>query len=109
MTLKELNERTRKIKQGYESLRKSRGENVWLTSDYAQGLVGDVGDLMKLVSERRRKGGSKKLDRAIAKELSDCFYMIVAMSQELNIDLVKEYEINLEFLEQQLKELKDEN
>ncbi len=108
MTFKQLNERTQRLKRDYDNLRRKQGEKPWMSTDYAEALVGDIGDLMKLIVRRRRKGAGKDVDRDIAKELSDCLYMIVALSQELGIDLEKEYEVNLEFLEQQLKEKEGE-
>ncbi len=107
MTLKQLTEKTKRIKRAYDSMRRKDGEKAWMSYDYAEALVGDVGDLMKLMVRKRRKGASKALERDIAKELSDCLYMLIALSQELNIDLEKEYKVNLEFLEQQLNELED--
>lgn len=107
MTIKQLNQKTQKVKRAYDDFRRKQGERAWMTSDYAEALVGDVGDLMKLVVKRRRKGASKAINRDIGKELADCLYMIMAMAQELDIDLEEEYKVNLEFLEQNLKELKE--
>ena len=104
MEFKDLIKRTREIKRAYDALSRKQGRPAWLTSDYMQGLIGDVGDLAKLVVKRKRAGASKKIDREIAKELSDILYMVVVIAEELSLNLEREYKVNLEFLEQKLRE-----
>jgi len=54
MTLKQLNEKTKRIKRAYDTMRRRQGEMSWITADYAEGLVGDVGDLMKCLPIKLR-------------------------------------------------------
>jgi NTP pyrophosphatase (non-canonical NTP hydrolase) len=104
MEFKDLIKQTREIKRAYEVLNRKQGRPAWLTSDYVQGMVGDVGDLAKLVVKRKQTGARKSIDREIAKELSDILYMVVVIADELGINLEREYKVNLEFLEQKLRE-----
>jgi hypothetical protein len=104
MDFTEVSKRVAALKKKYENFHRARGQKAWLTSDYAQGLTGDVGDLTKLLVRRKRLGPAKSLDRDIAKELCDVLYMTISLADELGIRIDKEFRIHLEFLEQRLKE-----
>ena len=75
-----------------------------MSSDYLQGLMGDLGEVAQLLARRKQEGPLKETDRKLAKELCDCIYMTFSLADELDIDMTKEYPIHLEFLEQYLKE-----
>lgn len=104
MDLKHLLWRAQNIRQAYNEFNWRNGKKVWQTSDYAQGLVGDVGDLIKLLLESNSTNDPKRLDQKLRHELADCLWSLAAIADELNIDLEREFTVTLEYLEQKLNE-----
>lgn len=111
MEFKELSKKAKEIKDAYAQLNRREGKKVWKASEYAQGLVGDVGDLVKLIMAKNnfRSGvgdakNAKKLERELRHELADCLWSVMAIAQELDIDLEKEFLINMDYLRQKLYE-----
>ena len=49
MSLAPLAERARRVRALYAKLEKQRSGRPWTRAELAQGFVGDVGDLMKLL------------------------------------------------------------
>ncbi|MBX4189857.1 nucleotide pyrophosphohydrolase [Candidatus Parcubacteria bacterium] len=103
MEFKALLKKARSIKGAYEEFnRRSRKPN-WTITEYVEGLVGDVGDLAKLTAAWRRK--KLKADyKKICHELADCSWSLMAIADELEINLEHEVLINLDYLEQKLYE-----
>lgn len=104
MDFKELIKKAGEIKEAYDKLDRIKGKEVWMASHYAQGLVGDVGDLLKLVMAKNNYSNFKDVDKRIRHELADCLWSIFMLSVELNVDLEKEFIINIEYLKQKLNE-----
>lgn len=96
--------KTKEIKKAYAEAARRKGRRSWTAEDYANGFVGDVGDLLKLILEKHNSGEDKLLDKKLRHELADCMWSITAIATELDIDLEKEFLINLEYLKQKLAE-----
>jgi NTP pyrophosphatase (non-canonical NTP hydrolase) len=105
MDIKKLQQITKQIKGAYADMNRKKGKEVFRAKDYADAFVGDVGDLMKVLvsySKRPTKDGYKK----ISHELADCLWSVLAITDELGIDIEKEYLINMEYLKQKFFEKK---
>lgn len=103
MELKGLIKKAHSIKGAYEEFNRRNKKPNWTVADYVEGLVGDVGDLAKITSAWRRKklkGDYKK----ICHELADCLWSLIAIADELDIDIEREMLINMDYLEQKLYE-----
>ena len=70
MEFKEIIKRAREIQTVYRSFNKKSGHKNWCASEYAQGLVGDVGDLMKLIMAKNNLRNGTDIDKKLAHELS---------------------------------------
>ncbi|OGZ46560.1 MAG: hypothetical protein A3J54_02610 [Candidatus Ryanbacteria bacterium RIFCSPHIGHO2_02_FULL_45_13b] len=70
MEFKEIIKRAREIQTVYRSFNKKSGHKNWGASEYAQGLVGDVGDLMKLIMAKNNLRNGTDIDKKLAHELS---------------------------------------
>jgi NTP pyrophosphatase (non-canonical NTP hydrolase) len=81
------------VKQSYNQLNIDKGEKKWTYREYVEGLVGDVGTLMKLVMAKENFRGHKEedLDKAITHEVIDCLWAILVIADELEIDLEKKF------------------
>ena len=103
MDIKKLQRITKQIKDAYADMNRKKGKEVFRAKDYADAFVGDVGDLMKILisySKRPTRDGYKK----ISHKLADCLWSILAITDELGIDIEKEYLINMEYLKQKFIE-----
>jgi NTP pyrophosphatase (non-canonical NTP hydrolase) len=81
--------RARRVRDFYAKLETRRTGTPWTRAELAQGFVGDVGDLMKLVmaKEGRRTSEKPDLDAALAHELADCLWSILVLADAYQIDL----------------------
>ncbi len=108
MEFKEITKKAKKIKAVYVHLNKIEGYRPWGLIEHSQGLVGDVGDLTKLIMA---KGGFRfsepdDIDESLAKELADCLLSLIMIAEELDIDLEKELTRNIKKLEDGIAERK---
>jgi len=78
----------------YDQFNKKSNEDIWTADDYLDGLMGDIGDLHKLVMAKNNKRGYKAanhknmtVDEAIAHELSDVIWSVVIIADKYKIDL----------------------
>lgn len=102
MELKDLIKRAKEVQSLYRKFNEKKGHKKWDASAYTQGLVGDVGDLMKLVMAKSNLRDSEAVDKKLAHELSDCLWSIMVISSELGIDLEKEFLVTMEELEKKI-------
>jgi len=91
MNLKDLSEKAVNIRQKYDALNIKSGNRKWVTLNFAQGFVGDVGDLMKLVMAKEGLRKIDDVDEKLAHELSDCLWSILVLADKYNIDLEKDF------------------
>lgn len=106
MEFKDLSKKVKKVKEAYEELSRKKKKKVWGATEYAQGLAGDTGDLIKLLVLSDTNAKDKKLHNKICHELADCLWSVIVLAQELNVDIEKELLINMEYLKQKLDESK---
>ena len=103
MEFKEIIKRAKEIQMAYRVFNERSGHKKWGVTEYAQGLVGDVGDLMKLVMAKNNLRHGENIDKKLAHELSDCLWSIVAIAGELGIDLEREFLATMTELENRIK------
>jgi NTP pyrophosphatase (non-canonical NTP hydrolase) len=105
MEFSEISKRAKEIRQQYNVLNRVEGYKSWGVNDYAEGLVGDVGDLMKLLMAKkglRFAGGD--IDSKLAHELADCLWSVIVIADELDIDLEKEFLKTMRQLENKISD-----
>jgi len=103
MELKELVDRAKVIKDKYAVIESKAGGKPWGSLERTQGLVGDVGDLMKLMMAKNNLRKIDNVDEKLAHELADCLWAILVISEELGIDIGKEFVKNMEELENKIE------
>ncbi len=87
MDLRELTVRASEIQGLYRALNRQDGHAEWRVAEYTQGLVGDVGDLAKLIMAKNNFRVAENVDDKIAHELADCLWSVLVIANELDIDL----------------------
>ena len=98
MQFQELFDKAREIKKVYNET----GKKQWGATEYTQGLVSDVGDLLKLVMAKNNFRDIENVDEKLKHELSDCLWATMMIADELGIDLEKEFVKNMDQLKNRI-------
>lgn len=85
--IKDLQKRALEVQQRYAKLNSKNGHNNWGRKEYAMGLVGDMGDLMKLVMAKENLRSIDGADKKLAHELADCFWSLLVLADKYGIDI----------------------
>ncbi|MGW8801338.1 MazG nucleotide pyrophosphohydrolase domain-containing protein [Streptomyces sp. NPDC055775] len=87
MDLNELQRRALRIHDLYDELNLRERGRVWTREEFMLGLVGDVGDLAKIVmaqeGARDMRGGRAALEH----ELADCLWSVLVLAHRYDVDL----------------------
>ena len=96
------------IKKSYDEINYKDGHKKWQVSDYTMGMIGDCGDLCKLIMAKNnlRISKSNDLDKDIEHELVDILWSLIAIADELNIDLEKVSITHLNILKARVEQVK---
>jgi len=103
MNFKELSQKAIKIRNAYSILEKKKYGREWTKEQIAEGLVGDIGDLMKLVLAKNGVRNIEDADKKLAHELSDCLWSIIILAHKYEIDLEKSFLETMTALEEKIK------
>lgn len=106
MEFSEINNRATEIREQYKKYETKATGKPWDYVELTQGLVVDIGELMKLITSKAgiRKHNNKNLDVDIAHELSDIFWSTLIIANELDVDLEREFFKTMNVLENKFKE-----
>lgn len=100
MEFQELIKKAKQVRDQYSVLNRLEGYKTWSATEYAQGLVGDVGDLQKqLLAKKGFWFTDKNVDDKLGRELADCLWGILAIADELDVDISGEFSKTLKRLE----------
>jgi NTP pyrophosphatase (non-canonical NTP hydrolase) len=100
MEFNELSRRALEIREGYAAQETARGGRPWSRAELAQGFVGDVGDLMKLLMAKDGLRAATDLDARLAHELADCLWSILVLAKLCDVDLEQAFVKTMNELEQ---------
>ena len=85
--LADLQKRAQETRRKYDGLNAKDGHTKWDGVDYTAGLMGDVGDLMKLVMAKDGKRRGDDIDAKLRHELGDCLWSLLVIASHYDIDL----------------------
>ncbi len=102
MPLSSLSTRALQIRALYDQQAVRQGGRPWTPAEFAQGFVGDVGDLMKLAMAKQGLRPAENIDARLAHELSDCLWSVLVLADAYGIDLGKSFSRTMDELEQKL-------
>lgn len=88
------------VKKLYDELNELKEQNKWSFMQYAEGMVGDTGDLIKMPMAKADIRGYKgeNLDQDIEHELSDILWSLIIIADELDIDLLDSFNTQMDTL-----------
>jgi len=102
MSLSALSRRARRVRELYAKLEIQRGGRPWSRAELAQGFVGDVGDLMKLLMAKDGRRPAAQLDAKLAHEFGDCLWCLLVLAESSDVDLAKAFNATMDELELRL-------
>lgn len=103
MSLKELQQRALEIRSKYAQLEQKKYGREWTREEIAQGFVGDVGDLIKLVMAKAGIREKESVDEKLAHELSDCLWSILVLADEYDVDLEASFHKTMDEIERRIQ------
>lgn len=102
MNLSDLQKRANEIRELYDKYNLKTKGVQWTRLQLAQGFVGDVGDLQKLVMAKDGLRDIDDIDTKLAHELSDCLWSVFVLAQKYDIDLEKAFLLTMDELEKRI-------
>lgn len=102
MEFKDISARAKEIRAKYLEFEKKKFNQEWTTAQIAEGLVGDVGDLMKLVQAKQGIRDIPDVDKKLAHELSDCLWVLIILADKYGIDLEQSFCRTMDELDQRI-------
>jgi len=79
------------VRESYRKFELEKYGKEWDNKDIGLGFVGDVGDLMKLITAKEGKRSIDDLDARLAHELSDCLWSVLVLADRYGVDLESEF------------------
>jgi NTP pyrophosphatase (non-canonical NTP hydrolase) len=104
MNLTEIQNRALEIREKYEQFETNKYGKPWSIEDLTIGLVGDIGDLVKLVQAQNGKREIEDSQEKLAHELSDCLWSILIIAKKYNIDLEKAFMETMDSLDKEISD-----
>ncbi len=102
MDFKQLSQKAVEIRDKYSSLEMKKYGKEWTREQIAEGFVGDVGDLMKLIMAKSGIRSTKDVDVKLAHELSDCLWCVLVLADKYGVDLEKSFTDTMAELEKRI-------
>ena len=103
MQLSELTHRAVAVRGRFATAETARGGQPWSRAELAQGFVGDVGALMKLVMAKEgRREGPPDIEAKLAHELADCLWSVLVLAEAHDVDLERAFLATMDELEKKL-------
>ncbi len=95
--------RARRVRQLYAKLEKQRGGRPWTCAELAQGFVGDLGDLMKLLMAKEGVRAAANLDARLRHEFGDCLWSLLVLADAYGVDLENAFLQTMDELEARIR------
>ena len=102
MEFAQLQERALAVRTRYEAIERQRYGRAWTTLELGLGLVGDVGDLAKLL---QAEAGIRTIDDwppKLAHELADVLWSVIVIARRTGVDLERSFLDTMQQLEDTL-------
>lgn len=102
MDLQNIIDRALAIRKLYEEKERRLYGSPWTSEEIMLGLVGDVGDLAKLVVAENGKRDIENSHEKLGHELSDCMWSLIVLAKMNNVDLQQSFLETMDELENHL-------
>ncbi len=103
MEFHQIIDRAKTVRDAYGKVELEASGKPWGALERTQGLVTDVGDLMKLVMAKHGLRRVDDVDVKLRHELSDCLWAILVIADEVGVDIEAEFENTMQELEERIR------
>ena len=106
MPISDLTNLALKINTLYDEINAQKNRPNWTAMETTEGLVCDVGDLVKLMQakfNKRAYKGELPLDEALKHEVCDVLWSVLVLADQLNFDLESEFVTQMKILQERLQ------
>ena len=107
MELQKLINRAMDLRNQYEKKEKQLYGSPATDEDIAQGFLGDVNNLVKLVRTQRGKGEIANSTEKLGSQLSHCLWSVIVLAKMHNVDLEQAFLETMDRLENHLLETQE--
>lgn len=104
MEFQALQQRALAIRQQYAAWEQGQYGRSWTRVELVLGLVGDVGDLVKLAMAHEGVRRIPDKENKLAHELADCLWSLIVIAANYDIDLEQAFLDTMDALEHHLKD-----
>jgi NTP pyrophosphatase (non-canonical NTP hydrolase) len=104
MDFQKLIERAMELRRLYIEKEKQLYGSPWTSEEIALGFVGDVGDLVKLISAESGKRKIANSREKLEHELADCLWSVIVLSDLHDVNLEGAFFDTMDRLEKHLLE-----
>lgn len=84
------------VRDGYNRRNALDGHKQWEARDYALGLMGDLGDLAKLMQAYHNYRTKPDVVSGLAHELGDCLWSLIVIADAFGIDLEQAFIVTMD-------------
>lgn len=91
MTYKELLDVAMRVRTKYDQLNARNYGSAWDGNKVMAGLVGDIGDLNKIIMAKSGYRAMDDIDGKLQHELSDCLWSILVLANYYDVDLENQF------------------
>lgn len=102
MDIKEIEATALRVKNKYRKLEIARMRREWNLSEMTEGLMVDMGMLMKFVMAKEGKRVVDDVDEKLKDELTDCLWAIICIADKLGIDIEADFGDKMKKLEERI-------
>ncbi len=99
MNLTEASRRAIAVRELYEQLETRRYGRAWNTEELALGMMGDMGDLAKLIQAHEGVRNIADADTKLAHELADCLWSVLVLADKCGVDIEAAFSRTMDELE----------
>jgi NTP pyrophosphatase (non-canonical NTP hydrolase) len=99
MDLALITERALVIRALYDDHERRTYGRTWSTEELTLGLVGDVGDLAKLIQARSGVRAIDDVDAKLGHELADILWSVIVIAERCNVDLASSFAATMDKIE----------
>lgn len=103
MQFQELITEAKDIRKAYEKYELQHLGKEWSREQLAQGFVGDVGDLMKLLMAKEGLRNIENAEQKLRHEFADCLWSILILADKYDIDLEQSFLENMKELKKHIE------
>lgn len=103
MELNKITARAIEVRKELDLYNAAKHGSPWTKVQIMQGLVGDIGDLMKLIMVKEGARTIDDVDKKLAHELADCLWCILVLANKFNIDIEQAFLNTMDTIEERIK------